>query len=186
MPTPKPKQGEPTGSAPADFKATLYLYQNGGIDSTRDNAYDPPMSYNYPYPRPSLTVDCVVFLRIPQAPDRVLLIQRANDPFKGLWALPGGFVDENEPLQAAARRELKEETGLDTDALTQLHTFGDPGRDPRGHTVSVVYKTILTTQPPVHADDDASAAEWFPTSQLPPLAFDHAEILNYAMQHTVK
>ena len=103
---------------------------------------------------------------------------RATDPFAGRWALPGGFVDENERLADAARRELKEETGVDQADLEQLHTFGDPGRDPRGWTVSVAYLALVTPNQlkPV-AGDDAAAVGWFPLDKLPPLAFDHADIL---------
>jgi 8-oxo-dGTP diphosphatase len=132
--------------------------------------------FTYPYPRPSLTVDVAV-ITLEDRP-RVLLIQRKAEPFKGYWALPGGFVDENERLDNAARRELKEETGLEPTGLRQLHTFGDPGRDPRGWTVSVAY--LARVQPDEShavAGDDAAAVSWFRFGVLPPLAFDHAEIL---------
>lgn len=133
-------------------------------------------AFTYPYPRPSLTVDVALVTREPAS--RVLLIQRKADPFAGKWALPGGFVDENEPLADAARRELKEETGVEQADLEQLHTFGDPGRDPRGWTVSVAYLALVTPDQlkPVAADD-AAAVDWFPLADLPPLAFDHADIL---------
>jgi 8-oxo-dGTP diphosphatase len=129
----------------------------------------------YEYPRPSLTVD--VALVTQENTPRVLLIRRKADPFAGKWALPGGFVDENEPLIDAARRELKEETGLDVADLIQLHTFGDPGRDPRGWSVSVVY--LGRVRPGLNATpgDDAAEVGWFPLDAPPPLAFDHAEIL---------
>jgi 8-oxo-dGTP diphosphatase len=133
-------------------------------------------TFTYPYPRPSLTVDVALVTGDP-AP-RVLLIQRKADPFAGRWALPGGFVDENERLADAALRELKEETGLDRVGLEQLHTFGDPGRDPRGWTVSVVFLARVTPDQlaPV-AGDDAAAVGWFPLAAPPALAFDHADIL---------
>jgi 8-oxo-dGTP diphosphatase len=133
-------------------------------------------AFSYPYPRPSLTVDIALVTR--EAMPRVLLIRRSADPFKGKWALPGGFVDENERLADAARRELKEETGVDQADLEQLHTFGDPGRDPRGWTVSVAYLALVTPNQlkPV-AGDDAAAVGWFPLDKLPPLAFDHADIV---------
>jgi 8-oxo-dGTP diphosphatase len=133
-------------------------------------------TYSYPYPRPSLTVDVALVTR--DADPRVLLIQRKADPFAGKWALPGGFVDENERLIDAARRELKEETGVEQADLEQLHTFGDPGRDPRGWTVSVVFlaRATLDQLKPV-AGDDAAAVGWFPLSEPPPLAFDHADIV---------
>src|SRR6476660_8062009 len=93
--------------------------------------------YTYDYPRPAVTVDVVIVTREPTP--RVLLIKRKHDPYAGRWALPGGFVDMDEPLEDAARRELLEETGVRLARLEQLHTFGDPDRDPRGRTVSVVY-----------------------------------------------
>src|SRR5258708_6849250 len=96
------------------------------------------MPYTYDYPRPAVSVDCVVF-GLDEGDLKVLLIQRARKPFAGRWALPGGFVGMNETLDAAARRELKEETGLSCDYLEQLYTFGDPGRDPRGRVVQAVY-----------------------------------------------
>jgi 8-oxo-dGTP diphosphatase len=139
------------------------------------------MPYTYDYPRPALTVDCVVFAR--DGDDlQVLLIQRDKDPFAGGWALPGGFVEEGETLEQAARRELYEETGLSAIAIEQLHTFGQPGRDPRGWTVSVVYVALVNRadhQP--RAADDARNVDWFPTGKLPPLAFDHEEILKVAV-----
>lgn len=134
--------------------------------------------FTYPYPRPSLTVDIAVVTR--EARPRVLLIQRKAEPFQGKWALPGGFVDENERLADAARRELKEETGLEPSDLQQLHTFGDPGRDPRGWTVSVAFLTrVRTEDSKPTAGDDAAAVSWFPLDALPALAFDHAEILHH-------
>lgn len=137
--------------------------------------------YSYDYPRPAVTVDVV--LVTPAPPRRVLLIRRKHDPFAGLWALPGGFVDEHEALDAAARRELKEETGLEQAALEQLHAFGAPGRDPRGHTVSIVYLAeVDAAQVRPEAADDAAEVAWHPLDQLPALAFDHADILALARQ----
>ena len=133
-------------------------------------------TFTYPYSRPSLTVDVALVTR--EARPRVLLIQRKADPFLGKWALPGGFVDENERLIDAARRELKEETGVEQADLEQLHTFGDPGRDPRGWTVSVAYLALVSVdQLAPAAGDDASEVGWFPLADPPPLAFDHADIL---------
>jgi 8-oxo-dGTP diphosphatase len=133
--------------------------------------------FSYDYPRPALTVDLAITTRGPHP--QVLLIRRKKEPFAGSWALPGGFVDENEPLADAARRELEEETGVSVADLEQLYTAGDPGRDPRGWTVSVVYLTQVNPDElkPVAADD-ADAVSWFPLDGLPPLAFDHAMILD--------
>jgi 8-oxo-dGTP diphosphatase len=137
--------------------------------------------YTYAYPRPAVTVDVVILTR--ERESRVLLIRRKHDPFAGLWAIPGGFVDMDETLEAAARRELQEETGVQTDALEQLHTFGDPGRDPRGRTISVVYLARMDPRrvKPIAADDAAEVG-WHRLRQLPPLAFDHARILACARQ----
>lgn len=130
----------------------------------------------YDYPRPALTVDVAIVTR--EAVPRVLLIQRKAEPFAASWALPGGFVEPDERLADAARRELLEETGVTACELEQLYTAGDPGRDPRGWTVSVVY--LAQVEPgaakPVAADD-ASAVGWFPLDALPALAFDHAMLL---------
>lgn len=133
--------------------------------------------HTYDYPRPALTVDAALVTR--EARPRVLLIQRAGEPFKGSWALPGGFVEEHERLIDAASRELKEETGIDFTDLEQLYTAGDPGRDPRGWTVSVVYLArVAPEQLTAIAGDDAAAVKWFPLDKLPKLAFDHAMILD--------
>ena len=142
------------------------------------------MSYTYQYPRPSVTVDCVVFGLDLEAEDlKVLLIQRKKDPFAGLWAFPGGFVEEKEMLEQSAKRELQEETGISRLYLEQLYTFGDPGRDPRGHTVTVAYYALvkLSDHAP-KAADDAKAVDWFPVSKPPKLAFDHAKILKVALE----
>lgn len=135
--------------------------------------------FSYDYPRPALTVDVVLATR--EARPRVLLIKRAKDPFVGRWALPGGFVDENERLIDAAKRELVEETGVTVTDLEQLCAAGDPGRDPRGWTVSVVFfGRVNADELNAKGADDAEAAEWFRLDELPELAFDHAEILKRA------
>jgi 8-oxo-dGTP diphosphatase len=135
--------------------------------------------FSYDYPRPAVTAD--IALVTIEATPRVLLIKRKNDPFAGKWALPGGFVDEMERLVDAAKRELREETGLDRIELEQLHAFGDPGRDPRGWTITIAF---LARVPPDSvkpiAGDDAAEAGWFLLEKLPELAFDHAEILKRA------
>jgi 8-oxo-dGTP diphosphatase len=132
--------------------------------------------HTYEYARPALTVDVAIVTR--EVRPRVLLIRRKSDPFAGSWALPGGFVDENERLADAARRELVEETGVPAADLEQLYTAGDPGRDPRGWTVSVAYLAQVDPNAikPVAADD-AEEVGWWPLDELPPLAFDHAMIL---------
>jgi 8-oxo-dGTP diphosphatase len=133
--------------------------------------------HTYEYPRPALTADVAIVTR--EAKPRVLLIRRAKDPFAGSWALPGGFVDENERLADAARRELVEETGVMAAELEQLYTSGDPGRDPRGWVVSVVFlaQVDFGSVKPVAADD-AGEVGWFALDALPSLAFDHAMLLN--------
>jgi 8-oxo-dGTP diphosphatase len=136
-----------------------------------------------PREHPSVTVDIVVLA--PQDKRlQVLLVQRRRPPFEGWWALPGGFVESHEPLEAAARRELREETGLEPTHLEQLHTFGDPGRDPRGWTISVAHLAMLSEREKAawlpQAGSDASAADWFDLENLPALAFDHEQILAYA------
>lgn len=135
-----------------------------------------PKKFTYDYPRPAVTVDVVLATR--EVHPRVLLIQRKKDPFAGAWALPGGFVEESEKLAEAARRELKEETSLDVGDIEQLYTAGDPGRDPRGWTISVAYLARVDPEAlkPVAADD-AQAVAWFPLDKLPRLAFDHMMLL---------
>ena len=143
------------------------------------------MAYTYEYPRPSVTVDIVLFtLRAGEL--CVLLIRRGHAPFEGHWAFPGGFVDEDEALEHAAARELKEETGLRAPALEQLGAFGDPGRDPRGHTVSVAFHAFIVAPRRPVAADDAADAQWVPVSRLAgnaskQMAFDHARVLGLAL-----
>jgi 8-oxo-dGTP diphosphatase len=136
--------------------------------------------YCYDYPRPAVTVDIVVVSR--EAKPRVLLIRRKHEPFEGWWAIPGGFVDPDESLDAAARRELREETGVEAKQLEQLHTFGEPDRDPRGRTISVVYLARVDAgQVNPEANDDAAEVGWHSLNRPPSrLAFDHAEILAVA------
>ncbi len=138
--------------------------------------------HTYDHPHPALSVDAVVLAGPPR--DRsVLLVRRGAAPYAGRWALPGGFVDENEPLEAAVRRELTEETGLELDGpLVQVGAFGDPGRDPRGWTVSVAFLGVVETEETVSGGDDAAEAAWHPLDRLPALAFDHDEILASARE----
>jgi len=137
------------------------------------------------YERPALTVDVVVVAPL-DGQHEVLLIRRKQPPFEGRWALPGGFVEPHEPLEDAARRELWEETNVEPARLEQLHTFGAPGRDPRGWTVSVAYLAILDEGAAqalrATAGDDAAEVGWFDLCDPPPLAFDHANILACARE----
>ena len=139
------------------------------------------MNFCYPYPRPAVTVDAVVFREM-ERQWQILLIQRKNEPFLGMWALPGGFVDMDETLEESAARELSEETGLSGIHLKQLHTFSAVDRDPRHRTITTVFMGILQdhSKSPM-AGDDASAAAWFLISQLPTLAFDHKEVIEMAI-----
>jgi 8-oxo-dGTP diphosphatase len=128
-----------------------------------------------------VTVDIVLFT-IRERALHVLLIRRLAKPFEGRYALPGGFVLEGESVDAAAARELREETGVDRVYLEQLYTFGEPRRDPRGRVITVAYYALAPENQALHAGTDASEAAWFPVSKLPALAFDHAKIVEYAQQ----
>src|SRR6516162_1567547 len=140
------------------------------------------MAHTYQYPRAALTVDCVVF-GFDEGDLKVLLIERGLEPFKGRWALPGGFVRVDETLDEAARRELEEETGLKNVFLEQLYSFGKVDRDPRERVVSVAYFALVKlSDHRAMAATDAANAEWFPVSKVPKLAFDHAEILATALE----
>lgn len=128
-----------------------------------------------------VTVDTLVF-SFQHDVLHLLLIQRKSDPFKGMWAFPGGFVEDDEPLAIAASRELEEETGIKIQSLYQLHTFGKPYRDPRGRTISVAYLTLIDHQSfQPKADTDAEQVQWFSVNALPSLAFDHDHIIKNAL-----
>ena len=134
------------------------------------------------YPRPSVTVDVIIFT-LSDGDLQVLLVKRGHPPFKGMWAIPGGFVGIDESLERAALRELEEETGVRDVYLEQLYTFGDAGRDPRGRVITVAYFALVpATAVQPHAGHDAAEARWWSMYDLPPLAFDHADILAYALQ----
>lgn len=140
--------------------------------------------YTYHYPRPALTVDIVV-TTILNDQLHILLMQRAQPPFQGSWALPGGFVEIEESLESAAARELAEETSLEGCILDQFHTYGDPHRDPRGRVISVVYCVCLPDEVrlTVQADSDAKQVRWFKMTDVPGLAFDHSKIIQDARNY---
>ena len=136
-------------------------------------------TYTYDYPRPAVTTDCVIF-GYDGKELKVLLIERGIEPFKGCWAFPGGFLNMDEDALAGARRELKEETGLEDAFIEQFHTFSEPGRDPRGRVITIAHYALVKIQE-VEGGDDASQARWFPIGEVPPLALDHDRILRMAM-----
>lgn len=138
------------------------------------------LNYCYKYPRPSVTTDCVIF-GYDNEELTVLLIQRGLPPFEGFWAFPGGFLQMDEDAITGAKRELKEETGFETDAIEQFGTFSDVNRDPRGRVITIAhYALVRKTE--VCSGDDAAAARWFPINNLPPLAFDHEKIFQNALR----
>ncbi len=138
--------------------------------------------YTYDWPRAMVTVDAVVF-RYSAGRAELLLIKRKNEPFKGKWAIPGGFIEMDEELEDAVVRELAEETGLRGVPLEQMHTFGTIGRDPRGRQITVVFMGIVDEQQAnVKAGDDAAEAKWFDIENLPDnMAFDHNEVAKFAI-----
>jgi 8-oxo-dGTP diphosphatase len=139
--------------------------------------------YIYDWPRPMVTVDAVVF-GVFQNKTKLLLIKRKNEPFKGKWALPGGFVGIDEELEDAVARELAEETGLENIELEQMHTFGTVGRDPRGRQITVAFMGVTTKgQNTIRGGDDAAEARWFDIEKLPKdMAFDHNEIVKSGIE----
>jgi len=141
------------------------------------------MSFTYNYPRPCVTTDCLIFKKI-ESVWHLLLIERGKEPFKGCWALPGGFLEMEEDLDTCAARELQEETGLTGIELHQLYAFGAIDRDPRHRTVSVAYWGVDDTQQKAVGGDDAAKAQWFALNRLPDLAFDHAQIIARALSNT--
>ena len=142
------------------------------------------MSYIYKYPRPAVTADCVVITL--EAVPRVLLIQRGNEPFKGSWAFPGGFMNMDETTEECAVRELEEETGVRISGLHQIGAFSKIDRDPRGRTITVAYLAIVNQPLDARGMDDAKGAAWFPMNKLPKLAFDHEEMLCVAKEEVRK
>ncbi len=137
------------------------------------------MAYTYDYPRPAVTTDVILVTR--SSSPRILLIKRGKAPYKDHWALPGGFVDMDEDLPVAALRELEEETGITEVSIRQFKTYGAVGRDPRHRTISVVYTALVDGELKAKGMDDAIAAQWFALDELPPLAFDHKQIVQEAI-----
>ena len=138
------------------------------------------MAYTYKYPRPAVTADCIVITK--EAEPKVLLIERGDEPFKGCWAFPGGFMNMDETTKQCAIRELEEETGLKVSEVHQIGAYSKVDRDPRGRTVTVAYLAIVDEPMAVSGQDDAAKAQWFLLSALPELAFDHDEIMHDAIK----
>ena len=138
------------------------------------------MAYTYKYPRAAVTADCIVVAR--ESEPKVLLIERGDEPFKGCWAFPGGFMNMDETTEQCAIRELEEETGLKVSKVHQIGAYSKVDRDPRGRTVTVAYLAIVDVSMIVKGQDDAANAEWWSLSALPKLAFDHDEIMRDAVR----
>lgn len=142
-----------------------------------DNGFTPALE-----DRPSVAVDIIIFT-VDSKDLKVLLIKRKINPFKGMWAIPGGFVRQGETLEEAARRELREETNVSDIYLEQLYTFGDPGRDPRAWVITIAYFALISSDKrEIKADTDAEDVAWYSMYDLPELAFDHRKILKYALE----
>jgi 8-oxo-dGTP diphosphatase len=141
--------------------------------------------YCYDYPHPAVTVDIVIFT-VRDERLKLLLIRRAGEPYRGKWALPGGFIHLDEALEESARRELEEETGVSGVYLEQLYTFGAPQRDPRERVITVAYYALIPSDKlQLRAATDAEAVGWFGMDELPELAFDHTDIIAMAHQRLV-
>ena len=136
--------------------------------------------YSYDYPHPAVTTDCVIF-GFDGSDLKVLLIERGIEPFKGKWALPGGFLKMDETAQEGALRELEEETGMNNAYIRQFHTFTEPGRDPRERVITIAHYALVRLQE-AKGGDDAAQARWFTMDEIPPLAFDHDRILRMAQK----
>ncbi|NUQ82867.1 MAG: NUDIX hydrolase [Bacteroidetes bacterium] len=144
---------------------------------------NPKQTFTYDFPRPMVTVDVALFTH-KDSQWHVLLIERKNEPFKYHWALPGGFIDMEETLEQSALRELKEETGIHDVGIEPFWTYGDPGRDPRGRVITVLFIGRIDwehAEAETRAGDDAANARWYPVSKLPVLAFDHQEIIDHLL-----
>ena len=138
------------------------------------------MSYEYKYPRPAVTADCIVITK--EADPAVLLIERGDNPFKGSWAFPGGSMNMDETTEQCAIRELEEETGLRVSNVQQIGAYSKIDRDPRGRTITVAYLAIVDKPIDVSGQDDAAKADWWPLFNLPHLAFDHYDIMQDAIR----
>jgi len=137
------------------------------------------MPFTYDYPRPSVSADVMTFDR---ESNKILLIQRKNDPFAGSWALPGGFMDMDESAEQCAVRELQEETGLKVGDVQQIGAFSAVERDPRARVVTIAFLAFASESDGAVAADDAADARWFKMDELPELAFDHAKIIQAGME----
>lgn len=145
---------------------------------SEENKANEGLKYSYKYPHPSVTTDCVIF-GFDGVKLKVLLVERGMAPYKGRWAFPGGFLNMDESAEEGALRELKEETGLEGAYIRQFHTFSNPQRDPRERVITIAYYALVRMQE-VKGGDDASDARWFALDEVPPLAFDHDQILRKA------
>lgn len=134
----------------------------------------------YQYPHPAVTTDCVIF-GLEDGLLKVLLVERGDEPSKGCWAFPGGFLNPDETVEQGALRELQEETGLDSAYMEQVGVFSDPDRDPRERVITVAFFSVMHVKN-VRAGDDAAKAKWLPVNDLPELAFDHDRILKTALK----
>lgn len=142
---------------------------------------DEEKKYCYRYPHPAVTTDCVI-LTFHERQLKILLIKRGLAPFKGMWALPGGFIHIDESAEEGARRELEEETGLKCERVEQFHAFSDPDRDPRERVITIAFFALVKWENVV-GGDDASEARWWVLDELPLLAFDHEKIVEAAIRH---
>jgi len=140
------------------------------------------MKYVYDYPRPAVTAD-IIILKKNNDQQFVLLIERKHPPYEGMWAIPGGFLELDETLEETALRELQEETGITGVGLKQFHTFSKVNRDPRHRTITTVFIGYTDDDISIEAGDDAAKAQWFSMNKLPPLAFDHGEVMEMILKN---